>query len=160
MVEQDKNPGYPFWVAGIDSTVGSRPTTPPLDMTSIPGIVDGWDGGLPRHALAGYSAGGVASGELTRFTAEKHIEVAKPVYYDEKGTPMEKVAMAFHADRTHPSSKIDKSGNETPAYFSPMVKKPIQARPITTHAWTIRASCLQRVAMASFLAALQVNFST
>ena len=26
------NPGYPFWIAGIEHTVGQRPTTPPLDM--------------------------------------------------------------------------------------------------------------------------------
>lgn len=27
-----KNPGYPFWIGGIESTVGQRPPTPPLDM--------------------------------------------------------------------------------------------------------------------------------
>nr|GFD52073.1 hypothetical protein [Tanacetum cinerariifolium] len=27
-----KNPGYPFWIGGMESTVGQRPPTPPLDM--------------------------------------------------------------------------------------------------------------------------------
>ena len=25
-----KNPGYPFWIGGMESSVGQRPTTPPL----------------------------------------------------------------------------------------------------------------------------------
>ena len=40
---------------------------------------------LRRHALAGYSAGGVTHEKLDRFTAEKHIKKAKPVYYPEEG---------------------------------------------------------------------------
>ncbi|MDH3317788.1 MAG: hypothetical protein OER43_18740, partial [Gammaproteobacteria bacterium] len=64
-----KNPGYPFWIAGIEHSVGQRPPTPPLDMItsaqamdlagssplwSHPGLADaasiqGWDGGLPRY---------------------------------------------------------------------------------------------------------------
>jgi hypothetical protein len=27
-----KNPGYPFWIGGMESSVGQRPPTPPLDM--------------------------------------------------------------------------------------------------------------------------------
>jgi len=32
VVQRDVNPGYPFWIAGIEDTVGQRPPTPPLDM--------------------------------------------------------------------------------------------------------------------------------
>jgi hypothetical protein len=30
-----QNPGYPFWVAGIEDIVGQRPPTPQLDMLPI-----------------------------------------------------------------------------------------------------------------------------
>ncbi|CUS39491.1 conserved exported hypothetical protein [Candidatus Nitrospira nitrosa] len=109
------NPGFPFWVAGVSQragqadpvSMGSRPTTPPLDMDLSAG---GHNGGLPRHALAGYSSGGHDHSEITRFTATKDIEKAKPLYYDETGTPLEQLAMKFHAQRIHPTSKIDMSG--------------------------------------------------
>ncbi|TKB87765.1 MAG: hypothetical protein E8D43_00820 [Nitrospira sp.] len=122
-VSKHGNPGFPFWVAGVSQrdghttdpiSMGSRPTTPPLDMDSLAG---GHDGGLPRHALAGYSAEGHDHSEITRLTAIKHIEEAKPVYYDEGGTPLEQVAMTFHAQRVHPTSKIDMNLNAGPAQF-------------------------------------------
>ena len=50
-----KNPGFPFWLAGIEDTVGQRMPSPPLDMAVSAG---GWDGGLPRHSLDGYAASG------------------------------------------------------------------------------------------------------
>ncbi|MBI2316421.1 MAG: hypothetical protein HYU75_05215, partial [Betaproteobacteria bacterium] len=86
VVERTKNPGYPFWIAGVDcgdastcpqGVVGQRPPTPVLDMLSetqasalrsanaalfgalnfTPGDANGgWDGGLPRHALDGFLA--------------------------------------------------------------------------------------------------------
>jgi len=34
VVDRDINPGYPFWIAGIEDTVGQRPPTPPLDMVT------------------------------------------------------------------------------------------------------------------------------
>jgi hypothetical protein len=40
VIDRDKNPGYPFWIAGIEHTLGQRPTTPPLDMLAdrvVPG---------------------------------------------------------------------------------------------------------------------------
>jgi manganese oxidase len=129
VIDRATNPGYPFWVAGTEITMGSRPTTPPLDMSSIPGVVAGHDGGLPRHALAGYSEGGETKEKLNRFTAEKHIEVAKPVYYDEAGTDIEKVAMAFHAIRNHPTHKVDMGGNITAAYFVTNGQAPIPGAP-------------------------------
>ncbi len=121
--QRTKNPGYPFWVAGVtehdnhQSSIGSRPTTPPLDMSSIPGVISGWDGGLPRHALAGYLAGGDAISKLDRFSAEKFIEIAKPIYFPEEGTGLEQVAMDFHAVRKHPTHMIDMLGKVTPADF-------------------------------------------
>ena len=77
----------------------------------------GHDGGLPRHALAGYSAEGHDSSELTRLSALKHIESAKPVYYEEGGSPLERVAMSFHAQREHPTSKFDLSGVSVASQF-------------------------------------------
>lgn len=115
--QRDRNPGYPFWVAGAETTMGSRPTTPPLDMSSIPGVVEGHDGGIPRHALAGYSAGGVTDSKLDRMTAEKHIKLAKPVYYPEAGTDLEQVAMKFHAVREHPTHAVDMAGNVSVSRF-------------------------------------------
>jgi hypothetical protein len=86
VVERNKNPGYPFWIAGVDcgdpltctqGVVGQRPPTPALDMLTetqaaalrsangalfgalnfTPGDANGgWDGGLPRHALDGFVA--------------------------------------------------------------------------------------------------------
>jgi hypothetical protein len=62
-----KNPGYPFWIGGMESSVGQRPPTPPLDMLDAataqslkasgkalwanldPAQSGGWDGGLQRH---------------------------------------------------------------------------------------------------------------
>lgn len=133
--QETKNPGYPFWVAGVtahgehQSSVGSRPTTPPLDMGNIPNVVSGWDGGLPRHALAGYSDGGEDKFKLDRFTAEKLIKKAKPIYYPEKGTGLEQVAMDFHATREHPTYKIDMQGNIFPAYFVTNGSKPVPGAP-------------------------------
>lgn len=133
-----ENPGYPFWVAGVSAraghpedhtSVGSRPTTPPLDMSEIPGVVAGHDGGLPRHALAGYSSGGETKETLDRLTAEKHIEKAMPVYYPEAGTDLEKVAMEFHAVRDHTTHKINMAGVATPAKFVTNGAPPVPGAP-------------------------------
>lgn len=119
-VSEHGNPGFPFWVAGVSQragqsdpvSMGSRPTTPPLDMDSSAG---GHNGGLPRHALGGYSAEGHDRSEVTRLSAAKEIEEAKPIYYDEGGTPLEQVAMKFHAQRIHPTHKqVDKEGVAPP----------------------------------------------
>lgn len=135
--EKTKNPGYPFWVAGVtehgshQSSIGSRPTTPPLDMSSIPGVVDGWDGGLPRHALAGYLAGGDAESKISRFTAEKHLKKAKPIYYPEKGTALEQIAMEFHAKPRpgHTTSAIDMAGSVFASFFATNGAKAVPGAP-------------------------------
>jgi len=131
------NPGYPFWIAGVTehgshkASIGSRPTTPPLDMSSIPGVVSGWDGGLPRHALAGFSAGGEADSKINRFTAEKHLKKAKPIYYDEAGTDLEQLAMKFHAAPRpgHPTHKVDLTGTVTPSHFATNGAPPVPGAP-------------------------------
>lgn len=136
------NPGYPFWIAGaayyteqgreIDKknqsvSIGTRPTTPPLDMCNSKNCselaekivgVDGHDGGLPRHALGGFIAGGKAHSKIDRFTAEKIVELAMPIYYDEKGTRLEQMAMTFHEQREHATFKLQLSGNPSPAAFT------------------------------------------
>jgi len=120
--DRSKNPGYPFWIAGMEYTVGQRPPTPPLDMISNakatalqnsgddlwqhPGFtdaeaIDGWDGGLPRFTVEGYAAGGKSAMAVTRLDFSKDTKVAKPVFYPEEGTDLEQLAMAHHAKRCH-----------------------------------------------------------
>jgi hypothetical protein len=135
----DNNPGYPFWIAGMEHSVGQRPTTPPLDMITQtqaaalkangpdglpstgdealwqhPGFadtqaIDGWDGGLPRFTLDGFSAGGEAIVSLAeaRLDLTKDIIKAKPFFFPEEGTALEKGAMAYHAIRNHPTCLPD-----------------------------------------------------
>lgn len=147
-VSPHANPGFPFWVAGVSQragqadpvSMGSRPTTPPLDMDSLAG---GHDGGLPRHALAGYSADGHDHSEITRLTAAKHITEAKPIYYHEGGTPLERVAMQFHAQRLHPTSKIDLHLNASPAQFVTNGAPPIAGAPFNDPCIDDRGTRLQ-----------------
>ncbi|TDF82172.1 manganese-oxidizing multicopper oxidase MnxG [Pseudomonas sp. H9] len=127
-----KNPGYPFWIGGIESTVGQRPPTPPLDMLDPAkaqalknsgnalwanldaGQVDGWDGGLPRHALDGIAAGGEADVTTTALDFTKEITKAKAVFLPEEGTDVEQAAMQFHSKLEHPSYAV-LPGNQTVA---------------------------------------------
>jgi hypothetical protein len=118
--DNDVSPGYPFWIAGMEHIVGSRPPTPPLDMITKtqaqalrgsgnplwqhPGFdannaIDGWDGGLPRFALEGYAAGGESLMAVTRFDMSKEVVTGKPVFFPEEGTDLEQVAMRHHATR-------------------------------------------------------------
>lgn len=136
VIDRTKNPGYPFWIAGIEDVVGQRPPSPVLDMLTSaqaaalkatggalwanidPAQAAGFDGGLPRHALLGYSDGGLAAVTVNNLDFTKTIEVAKPVYYPEEGTDLEKVAMAFHALRAHPTVKVAMDGGaETSTSF-------------------------------------------
>jgi hypothetical protein len=123
-----QNPGYPFWIAGIEHSVGQRPPTPPLDMLTAeqgydlkstgsplwqhPGIddsdaIDGWDGGLPRFTVDGFSAGGEAIVALTRLDFSRELVKAKPFFFPEEGTDIEQAAMAYHALRCHDTSRPD-----------------------------------------------------
>lgn len=116
-----KNPGYPFWIGGMESTVGQRPPTPPLDMLDSakaqalrdsgnalwanldPLQSAGWDGGLPRHALDGVAAGGEAETVTTATDLSKVVHKAKAVFMPEEGTDVEQAAMLFHSKPDHPS---------------------------------------------------------
>ena len=124
VIDRNLNPGYPFWIAGIEDIVGQRPPSPVLDMIDkaqatalkatgnplwqelTPDQADGWDGGLPRHALQGYAAGGADEPGgviVSRLDFSKRMGKAAMVPYPEDGTVVEKVAMAFHALRCHDS---------------------------------------------------------
>ena len=34
VIDRDVNPGYPFWIAGIEDVMGQRPPSPVLDMVN------------------------------------------------------------------------------------------------------------------------------
>lgn len=130
-----KNPGYPFWIGGMESSVGNRPPTPPLDMLDPalarqlkdsgkalwanldPNQVDGWDGGLGRHALDGVSAGGEAETTTTKLDFSKVVHKAKPIYLPEEGTDVEQAAMQFHAQAEHPSYALVPGSQPVPMAF-------------------------------------------
>jgi len=139
-----KNPGYPFWIAGVDcgnpalfpgagengfcpqAVAGQRPPTPPLDMfngtladTKSDGTVvnttyEGWDGGLPRHALEGLKAAGHSpltpafQQEVSLVDFSKEILRAKPVYWPEDGTDLETRVMEWHQNiKFHATYRTD-----------------------------------------------------
>ncbi|KIY42784.1 hypothetical protein TZ03_01015 [Pseudomonas sp. 10-1B] len=142
-----KNPGYPFWIGGVESTVGQRPPTPPLDMLDAqtatalrdsgkalwaaldPAQAGGWDGGLPRHALDGWAAGGEAQVTTSVLDMSKTLERAKPVYFPEEGTEVEQAAMAFHAKPEHPSYAVLPSGQLQPRSFLTNGAPPVAGAP-------------------------------
>src|SRR5262245_46068255 len=131
VIDRNINPGYPFWIAGIEHTVGQRPPTPVLDMVTPnlakqlqasgdplwknldPAQADGFDGGLPRHTLHGVAAGGVAHSTVSPIDFSKEMLVARPEYFPEQGTDVEITAMRFHAARNHPSFKVPLTGPRT-----------------------------------------------
>jgi hypothetical protein len=129
-----KNPGYPFWVAGMEDVVGQRTTTPPMDMDPRAG---GFDGGLPRHALQGYAAGGAdAANVVSRLDFTKVIGKAGAVYYPEDGTDVEKVAMAYHATRhqetfRQPTLTPDPAAPPPPARFRLNGARPVPGAPFS-----------------------------
>jgi manganese oxidase len=131
VIDRNINPGYPFWIAGMEHTVGHRPPTPVLDMVTPnlatalratgdplwqnldPAQADGFDGGLPRHTMYGIAAGTVARTTTTPIDFSKELLVAKPQFFPEQGTDVEQTAMRFHAVRQHPSFKVPLTGPRT-----------------------------------------------
>ena len=93
VVETDKNPGYPFFVPGEP---GRRPPKAPMDTLH--------DGGLKRHVVLEGEAHAPA---LNRFDFSKDLEKLHVQFLPEDGTPVEKLAMAFHSRRTHASYTPD-----------------------------------------------------
>ncbi|HEX9180361.1 MAG TPA: hypothetical protein VF859_08215, partial [Burkholderiales bacterium] len=126
--------GFPFFVAGIEDSMGQRPPTPPMDMANTADLArarlnnptlfsdldpanpavaaqaQGWDGGLPRHTLQGYADGGQdAFNVVTPIDFSKGIGKAKAVFFPEEGTELEQIAMAYHAQRCVDSFRPDGS---------------------------------------------------
>jgi hypothetical protein len=147
-----KNPGYPFWIGGMESSVGQRPPTPPLDMLDAakaqalkssgnalwanldPAQSGGWDGGLGRHSLDGFASGGEAHTVTTSLDFSKEVTRAKPLYLPEEGTEVEQAAMAFHAKKEHPSFAL--LGNQVVARnFRTNGALPMAAHRTTSRAW-------------------------
>ncbi|MBI2276155.1 MAG: hypothetical protein HYU74_02245 [Dechloromonas sp.] len=142
-----KNPGFPFWIAGIEDSMGQRPPTPPLDMLDAtkaqalkasgkalwsaidPAQAGGWDGGLPRHTLEGYQSGGEAVATATPVDFTKVTTRAKPVYFPEEGTDVEQAAMAFHAQRNHASYAVLPNGSTVAANYVLNGNPPVAGAP-------------------------------
>jgi len=146
----DVSPGFPFWLAGNscgvptatdpcpEGTVGQRQPTPVLDMLTeagatangMPaGAAGGWDGGLPRHNLRGYTSGGLSLDTQNRLDFRKIVKAAQPVYYPETGTGLEKVSMVHHATREHPSYANNLSGTATAATWETNGSNPVPGAP-------------------------------
>jgi len=131
VIDRNINPGFPFWIASMEHTVGNRVPTPVLDMVTPalatalratgdplwqnldPAQADGFNGGLPRHSLHGVAAGGVAHTTTTPIDFSKELLVARPEFFPEQGTDVEQTAMRFHAVRNHPSFKVPLTGART-----------------------------------------------
>ena len=111
-----RNPGFPFFIAGAEGTVGQRVASPALDMAVENGVT--LNGGLPRHTLGGIAESGGGFGvtytsEETRLSFAKTLLKAKPYFWPEDGTDVEKGAMAYHAQKFHPTYTPD----GTPAQY-------------------------------------------
>ena len=163
-----KNPGYPFWIGGLESTVGQRPPTPPLDMLDAqkaqslrdsgkalwaaldPAQAGGWDGGLPRHALDGWAAGGEAHVATSALDMSKEVLRAKPVYFPEEGTEVEQSAMSFHAQPAHASYAALPNGEFQARNFLTNGAPPVAGAPFFEPCMDDRQKRLTRSAGAGF----------
>jgi manganese oxidase len=107
---KEKNPGFPFYIPGV---AGQRPPHPPLDFAPeedasgnqivIAGKKQYLDGGLPRSQMLHEQGTLYEQHNAWDFTKDNDKLLAVEV--DEEGTNVEKVAMATHAVRKHPSFK-------------------------------------------------------
>ena len=148
VIDRDVNPGYPFWIAGIEDIVGQRPPTPPLDMASkelmaklkgsgdalwskvdATGSAAGFDGGLPRFSVQGFADGGEAIATQSRLDLSKVVTKAKPVYFPEEGTDLEQLAMRFMSQRSHPTYSFNGSGQVARDEFVVNGVKPVAGAP-------------------------------
>lgn len=105
-----------------------------------PNQVDGWDGGLGRHALDGVSAGGEAVTTTTKLDFSKVVRKAKPIYLPEEGTDVEQAAMQFHAKAEHPSFALVPGSQPVAKRSAPTVPCPRPVRRSTSLAWMTAAS--------------------
>ena len=109
-LDQKKDPGYPFYVPGVG---GQRPPHPPLDYAPDEDDatgnqkVDGsgnklyLDGGLPRNQALQELGSIYEHHNRWDFTKENDSLLA--VELPEEGTGVEKLSMAFHGIRKHPT---------------------------------------------------------
>ena len=100
-----RNPGYPFFIPGIG---GQRAPHPPMDFAredpNNP-LSPALDGGLPRHLIRACPAG-LTCAETPPLNAvdfSKTLTTVSAFQLPEEGTAVEKIAMAAHARRLHPS---------------------------------------------------------
>lgn len=92
-LEREKNPGYPFFIAGV---AGHRPPKPPLETLD--------DGGLPRHVITGGAQGSSSTHHVeTRMSFDKRLAAVRAVFLPEEGTEAEIRAMEYHSKRFHPT---------------------------------------------------------
>ena len=100
-------PGFPFFIPGV---AGQRVPHPPLDFApdeANPGQF--LDGGLPRFIALKEASPPCVSPNVTGCMYEKHNrwdftkfnDKLKAVELPEAGTPIEKIAMTYHATRFH-----------------------------------------------------------
>lgn len=89
------NPGFPFFIPG---KMGRRAPHPPMDFAVMGDDV--LDGGLPRHLI---TDGTVKFENHTRWDFTKESGRLDAVELPEAGTAVEKITMAAHATRHHPS---------------------------------------------------------
>ncbi|NIQ57122.1 MAG: copper oxidase, partial [Gammaproteobacteria bacterium] len=87
------NPGYPFYVPGI---AGHRPPRPPLETV--------FDGGLARHVV---QDGEAEFPELNTLDFHKDAVTLDAIELPDTGTVLERAAMDFHAQRSHPTFLVD-----------------------------------------------------
>ncbi|MEA2490837.1 MAG: manganese oxidase, partial [Acidobacteriota bacterium] len=89
------NPGYPFFIPGV---AGMRAPHPPMDFA----VQDGktLDGGLPRHIMINAK---VRDEKHNYLDFSKDLKDVNAYQLPEDGTDVEKVAMAYHAQCTHPT---------------------------------------------------------
>jgi hypothetical protein len=86
-------------------------TPAPVEVRPWAKLGGGWDGGLPRHALLGYVSGSMSQDTNNRLDFRKLVHLARPVYFPETGTDLEKVSMAYQDVRSRPSTKVMLDGS-------------------------------------------------
>jgi len=119
-------PGFPFFIPGI---AGQRVTHPPLDFAPDPADKANpfLNGGLPRF-LAVKEVGTIYE-KHNRWDFTKLNDRLKAIELDEAGTPIEKIAMNYHAQRFHNTFRPDGSAANGNAGFVLNGRPPIQGAP-------------------------------
>jgi hypothetical protein len=117
--DKGKNPGYPFFIPGIG---GRRAPHPPLDFAIDETTKETLNGGLPRHIILD---GTVPYEKHNTLDFTKENGPLTGVELPEDGTPLEQVAMKFHATPEHASFTPDGK----PAKFATNGTGPRQGAP-------------------------------